>query len=131
MARAYTVATAALALEADAKWVDNILSHHDVRGIKRIQRGVRRALPPESILILAVARSLCDDLGLSAARALALAEEAVAAPGVEQRLSRTLAVSIDVGTIAAELKERLDRAAEIAAVPRRGRRPHRRPETID
>ena len=131
MARAYTVATTALALDAPAKWVDNILSHHEVRGVKRDQRGVRRGIPPESILILAVARSLSHDLGLSASRALALAEESIASAGAEQRLSPTLAVRIDVGAIAADLKERLDRASEIAAVPRRGRRPKRRPYAVD
>ena len=121
--RAYTVTTAALALDVPYKWLDNLLSHHGVPGVVQRRQGVRRRLPPQSILIIAVARTLIDDLSIPTHRALQLAAELVAAPTSELAVSPRIALRLDKRTLAADLRARLDEAAEVTAVPRRGRRP--------
>lgn len=121
--RGYTVATAALALRVKAKWLDNLLSHHDVPGVVRGRQGVSRRLPPHSILVIDVARHLIDDLSIPAHRGLELAAKLVAGSTPELDVSPRISLRLDTRSMAAELRARLDEAAEIAAVPRRGRRP--------
>jgi hypothetical protein len=42
MARVYTIATAALALNISTKWLDNILSHNKILGVRQNRQGVAR-----------------------------------------------------------------------------------------
>ena len=50
MARAYTVGTAALALDVPTKWLDNVLSHHSVPGVVQERQGVSRKVSLEGVL---------------------------------------------------------------------------------
>ena len=118
--RAYTVAVAALALQVDAKWVDNVLSHHRVLGVQRKRQGIQRQIPPESLLILASAQHLVETLGLPIARALELAHAAVAADG-SAPISPVSGLTLDLATISADLNDRLADAVEGAAQKTRGR----------
>ncbi len=54
MARAYTIATAALTLGTTAKWLDNVLSHNRVTGVAQERQGVSRRLTVEGLLVLAL-----------------------------------------------------------------------------
>ena|SRR5688500_8072572 len=121
--RAYTVATTALALDVDAKWIDNLLSHHKLPGVARSQRGVRRRIPPRSVFMIALARSLGVELSIPLHRALEIAIELESRQAVEYRISDLLTFRIDRDRFHSELSRRLDDAAEIAAVPQRGRPP--------
>ena len=121
--RAYTVATAALALGVDPKWLDNALSHHDVPGVTRSQRGVRRRIPPRSVVIIALSRMLGAELSIPLHRALEIGAGIESGNGPEHRISDALALRVDCDRIRADVLRRLDDAAEFAAVPRRGRRP--------
>src|ERR1700681_4830637 len=75
MARAYTIATAALALGTSVKWLDNVLSHNRVPGVTQERQGVSRRLTVEGLLVLALALLLIQDLGVPTPRAIALAED--------------------------------------------------------
>lgn len=120
--RAYTIAVAALALDADIKWLDNLLSHHPVRGVVRKRQGIQRQIPPDSLLLIAVARALIEALSLPIGKALEVADRLIDSPesGAELPL---LIVRADVRAIAARLHERLADAVEGAANRPRGRPP--------
>jgi hypothetical protein len=118
--RSYTVVVAALALGADTKWLDNLLSHHQVRGVPRKKQGIQRQIPPDSLLIIAVARALIETLSLPIGRALTIADRLVESPASKVELP-PLAVHADVRAISARLHEQLADAVEGAARLPRGR----------
>jgi hypothetical protein len=130
MPRAYTVTTAALALGVTAKWVDNILSHHKVLGIRQERQGIARHLSVDGLTILGLTALLNSELGLSTAKAIRVAEEIVKTNG--RHLAREgLSVQIDLASFQASLLERLESAVEIAPVPRRGRPPTSKTGRLD
>ena len=122
MARAYTIATSALALEVPVKWLDNAVSHFNVTGVRQERQEVARRLSMDALLRLSVADLLTHDLGIPLARALEMSEAMVSADG---RFASTggLQLSLDLSALVTSLLERLERAVEIAPVPRRGRPP--------
>ena len=130
MPRAYTVATAALALDVPIKWVDNILSHNKLVGIRQQRQGIARHLGIEGLVVLALTAILIDQLGLPTTRAIFVATEIIKGSGrymVGQRLS----IEIDLTSFQADLLEKLERAVEIAPVPRRGRPPANKTGRLD
>ena len=54
MARAYTIATAALTLGIPPKWLDNILSHIKIPGVRQEKQGVARHITIDGLLILSI-----------------------------------------------------------------------------
>ena len=122
MARAYTVGTVALALNIPAKWIDNVLSHHQVRGVTQRRQGVTRKVSPEGLLQLSLATILIEDLEIPTSKALRLAASVSDASGNLQMPSG-LRINLDLAAIRARLEQRLAQAVEIAPVPRRGRPP--------
>lgn len=122
MPRAYTVATAALALGMPAKWVDNILSHNKVPGIRQQRQGIARRLSVEGLLVLALTALLTHELGLSTANAIIVAEGIIKSSG-RYLAGQGLSIEIDLAAFQAHLLERLESAVEIAPIPRRGRPP--------
>ena len=122
MARAYTVATVALALEVPPKWLDNLLSHHPVAGVDRESQGRGRRLSSSSAQLLAVTLMLIHDLDLSTPGSLALAEKLISSGG-RLRTPGGLHLEIDLNAAGQIVIERLNYAVEIAPVPRRGRPP--------
>ncbi len=130
MPRAYTVATAALALGVTAKWVDNILSHNKVLGIRQERQGIARRLSIDGLIILGLTALLNSELGLPTAEAIRVAEEIAKTNG--QYFARYgLSVQIDLASFQAGLLERLENAVEIAPVPRRGRPPTSKTGRLD
>jgi hypothetical protein len=119
--RAYTVAAASVALRTPAKWVDNILSHHQLPGVTQSKQGVARRLTHQAILILEVALRVNRSIEIPMGRSLELAEKLIRAGRSPLELSGKLWLSIDVPAVQADLAERLAQAVEIAPVPRRGR----------
>lgn len=118
--RAYTVATAAVALGVRAKWVDNVLSHRSIPGVSQSRQGVTRRLTTEAVSVLEIALRLTRGFGIPLNRSLDLAVGASRgspvlheAPGCEIR--------IDADAIRSELAHRLAEAVEFVPVPRRGR----------
>jgi hypothetical protein len=120
MARAYTIATAALTLGTSMKWLDNVLSHNRVSGVAQQRQGVSRRLTVEGLVGLAVAILLVRELELPIAKAIAVAENLAKNEG-RYIASRELMLTLDLSSFRADLLERLENAVEIAPVPKRGR----------
>lgn len=120
MPRAYTVATAALALEVSAKWVDNILSHHTVPGVAQQRQGVTRKLSVDGLLVLAITAFLIEELGAPMLKVIGIAEVLLQNEG-RYKSPRGLSVALDLSAFRTSLLERLENAVEMAPVPRRGR----------
>jgi hypothetical protein len=130
MPRAYTVATAALALGMPIKWVDNVLSHNRVPGIRQERQGIARHLSIEGLLVLGLTAVLIHELGLPTAKAIVVAE------GISKGSGRYLggeglSIEVDIAAFRARLFERLESAVEIAPVPRRGRPPASKTGRLD
>ena len=122
MPRAYTVATAALTLGMPIKWVDNILSHNKIGGVRQERQGVARRLSVEALLTLALTALIAHELGASTTIAINLADGIIEGGG-RNTCRSGLVIEIDLATFQADLLERLEGAVEIAPVPRRGRPP--------
>jgi hypothetical protein len=130
MARAYTVATAALTLATTEKWLDNILSHHDVAGIQKQRQGVSRRLSVEAMLGLSVVLLLIQDVGLPTPHTIALADMLIRGGG-RYESSHGLTIVLDLSAVQQRLLERLESAVEAAPVPRRGRPPANKTGRLD
>jgi hypothetical protein len=120
MPRAYTVATAALALDVPAKWIDNILSHYSVPGVAQHRQGVARKLSVEGLLVLALTIFLIQELGTTALRAIGIAELLLRNEG-RYESPRGFSLILNLSTFRTSFFERLENAVERAPVPRRGR----------
>ncbi len=121
MARGYTVATVALAINADIKWVDNVLSHHAVPGVTQSRQGVPRTISSSGVLQLLLIRRLTETLRLP----MELAVEGAGVLGRDGRwvIGPALNVEADREGLAEETRARLEYAVEAAPLPRRGRPP--------
>jgi hypothetical protein len=130
MPRAYTVGTAALAIEVSPKWVDNILSHHAVSGVTQKRQGVSRKLGIEGLLVLALTAFLIQELGAPVPKAIEIAEALARSEGKYQSRSG-FSLSLNLSSFRATLLERLEKAVEMAPAPRRGRPPASKTGRLD
>jgi hypothetical protein len=130
MPRAYTVATAALALGVPIKWVDNILSHYSVPGIQQEKQGVARRLSIDGMLVLALTAFVIRDLGIPTRRAIAISEELAEGDG-SHTSPQGLRLQVDLASFRALLLEQLENAVEIAPIPKRGRPPENKTGRLD
>jgi hypothetical protein len=122
---AYTVAATAVTLGVPIKWVDNVLSHHQVPGVSQKRQGVSRRLAPQAVLALEIALRISNALGVPTSRGLELSGRLLRHPTdtATVELGQGISISIDLGEIRSELLERLAHAVEVAPSPRRGRPP--------
>jgi hypothetical protein len=124
----YDLATTAFAVAAPRKWVDNLVSHHELRGITSRKRGVSREFSFEGVVLISLVRALCVDLGMPIRRAAEIAG-AMAGSGKDHaafrslRLPYALVLSLDADALIRRVRERLLDAVESAPRPRRGRPP--------
>jgi hypothetical protein len=130
MPRAYTIATAALALQVPIKWLDNTLSHYRVQGVTQERQGISRRLSIESLTILAIALALVNDLETPLPKALTLAT-ALLTSGGQLDLPTGAKIQLDIEQTSSALLERLEHAVEIAPLPRRGRPPQKATGRLD
>ena len=130
MARAYTIATAALALGTSVKWLDNVLSHNRVSGVAQERQGISRRLTVEGLLVLALTVLLIQELGLPTPKAIVLAEDLAKNEG-RYMAQQGLTVALDLPSFRIRLLENLENAVEIAPVPKRGRPPQNRTGRLD
>ena len=122
MPRAYTIATAALALGTSSKWLDNTLSHYRVLGVVQKKQGVARRLSIDGLLTLAVTLALTNELGSTVADAIKISEKIIAAGG-RFTFQRGLRIDLDLQEFRDRLLLQLEQAVEVAPLPRRGRPP--------
>lgn len=123
IARAFSVATAALALGVEHRWLDNLLSRHTLAGVSRAGRGVARRVQPETLVTVAVALELLHGLEIPLDRALTLGATIRESPDRPVRLG-CVTVAVDLAAIERALTSRLHDALETAPRRRRGRPPH-------
>lgn len=119
--RGYTVVTSAVALHVDYKWLDNLLSHHAVAGVRQSRQGVSRTVPYSALRDIAIALELITQLQIPLPHALAWASRI--SGGENPGLIGMLRLSVDLDTLDRHLLDRLAYAVEVAPVPRRGRPP--------
>ena len=122
----YDIGTAAFAVGATRKWVDNITSHFSLPGVDSTGRGVQRDFSFDAVILLAVVRSLVDHFAMPAARAIEIADQVRLSDDGVISLADGLRLIVDHQFVAHEVRRRLLDAAE--SVPRvpRGRPPRSR-----
>lgn len=119
--RGYTVVTSAVALSVEYKWLDNLLSHHSVAGVKQARQGVSRTVPYSALRVIAIALELVSEIQVPLPLALGLASRISA--GDNPQKSGRLDIYVDLEALDRDLLIRLAYAVEVAPVPRRGRPP--------
>ena len=128
MQRSHSVRITALTVGANAKWVDNVLSHYSVVGVEQGTRGVARQLSDDAILALAVCRLLASELGVPLANAVSIANKVVLDRSVGSGRfdpAPELSLQFSLDAIERRVRARLADAAESVAHVRRGRPPSR------
>ncbi|HTF38264.1 MAG TPA: hypothetical protein VK651_08140 [Blastocatellia bacterium] len=130
MARAYTIATAALTLEIPVKWLDNTLSHIKIAGVRQEKQGVARRITIEGLLVLSIAALLINELGLSLSRAARMAETLASNNGVYASPGG-VGIQLDLEGLRFKLLKRLEHAVEVAPIPKRGRPPKNKTGRLD
>jgi hypothetical protein len=118
--RLYDIAVASFALRVERRWLDNLLSQHDVTGVSRSVQGLARQIPLRSLAIIAIVRDLQRHLGLGVARGLVVATRLVGPAHGHARVGVALLMA-DVDDIEQELERRLVDAMETVVPRRRGR----------
>lgn len=125
--RGYSVGTAALALEVDPKWLDNLLSQNRVDGVSQSRQGVQRRLSPTALYVIATVHGLNRELQIPVATALRVAHDLWRSPeraGPEDRVAFELEgmeLQARRAEIRARVNEALAGALEMAPRTRRGR----------
>ena len=119
MARGYTVAAIALALQTSPKWVDNVLSHHTIQGVTQSRQGVPRRISAEAAFVLFVVSWLSESLRVPLETAVAGAE--ILAASGSWPAGAALKVELDRPAALFLLQTRLAYAVEAAPLPKRGR----------
>lgn len=129
--RGYSVATTALALEVDLKWLDNLLSQYRVAGVSQTRQGVQRRLAPRAIHVIATVHRLNRELRIPVATALRFAHDLWESPqnpgSGEMAVVRAGEVALHVSRseVRARVEAALAEALEMAPRTKRGR-PRRR-----
>ena len=148
MARVYDIAVAALALDVDRKWLDNLTSQHTIPGTDHFARGVARRLSMRTLVTAALVRDLSRELGVPVARGVEVAlgfvngeqpaagtsaagaeVEAASRPpervAVVRRIGSRITLAIDIAQLEREIEGRLLTAMETVVPRRRGRPPRK------
>lgn len=129
--RGYSVATAALALDMDSKWLDNLLSQHRVDGVAQKKQGVSRRLGAGALHVIATVRRLNQDLQIPVGAALRLAHELWRSPPNEDLAdiatyrSGEFELRLNRAELRVRIAEAVAEALEMAPRPKRGRPPKR------
>ena len=124
--RAYDVAVVALAIDAPRKWIDNLLSQHQLAEVLSIRQGVARRVSYSALVRLGVIRQLHVELGIGVGDAVRIAAR-ILDSGTSRGLEvGQLKLTLDVDALRQTLDHRLAIAIESAPSPRRGR-PARKP----
>ena len=119
--RSYTVATACFMLDVPVKWLDNILSRHDVPGVHQAGPRADRLISAEALDRLRILRALNLNLGITVPTGLAIAERVLANPDGGLPLGAGLELRLSHDRLRGELETRAAEAS--GAVHRRRGRP--------
>ncbi len=119
--RLYSVAVASLAIEAPAKWIDNLIAHHQIPDVRSRTRGVARGVSWAGLVRIALIRELHVALGCGVREAVALADHLLRAPTGQMMVGRWSTLGFERRALEEDLQRRLAEALESAPRPRRGR----------
>ena len=123
MSRGYSVRTAALTLGVSPKWVDNILSHHDIPGVVSARQGVERAISDLGMRVLELVRIASSELGIPVPRSVEIAVAVATSDSARFVSSSGVELRFSIDAIDRRLRERLMDAIEATPQVRRGRPP--------
>ncbi len=123
MPRSYHIEIAQHAADTDKKWIDNLLSHFDVRGVARARQGVPRRISMEGIYHIALIRRLNHGLGVSVAAAVPLAARLLEDQDGRTIVAPSLELRLDIGALQRRVARLVEEASEMSAPARRGRPP--------
>ena len=121
MARSYSVRIAAVALGVPAKWVDNVLSQHDIPGVTSSRQGVERSISDLGIRVLEIVRIGSHERGIPVSRSVEIAVAATAASDARFVTESGAELRFAIETIDRRLRERLVDAIEATPRLARGR----------
>ena len=117
--RSYHAAVIALAIDVDPKWLDNLLSHHEIGAVGRGRQGLSRRISSADAVAIAIVRRLVSELSIPVRRAAELSAELLRNERAD--LGPGLELSIDRVAVTREVERRLLDASEMAVPARRGR----------
>lgn len=122
MARAYNARLVALTIGVPDKWLDNLLSHHDLPGVTRSRQGVERRISDEGLLAIELCRILAKELGIPVTQAAVIVRSSLPRrESAELRFTTASGVQLllPVASIEHRLRERTLEAVEaVARIPR-------------
>ena len=118
---AYSVAAAAVAIEAPLKWVENLLSRYEVPGAEKGMQGAARRLSVETIVSLAIIRDLTVVLGVPVAGAVGWCAAIARGDNTVPEARGRVRIVADMPAIRDHVARGLSRAVESLVTPKRGR----------
>jgi len=121
MAPIYHVDIAQYVANTDRKWVDNLLSHFDIPGVERAERGVPRRIGTSGVYHIALVRQLIQQLGIGMSAAVTMAGQLLADPSGQLSLSVGLDLRFDRDSFQNDVDRRIADAVESVIPARRGR----------
>ena len=127
MSRFYHVDIAQFAADADAKWIDNLLSHFDIPGVEGRRQGVARRISEIGVLHIVLVRRLTREAGVATERAVAMSTQLLTSDTESAILIGGLTLRLDRKRFERDVGERIAIAVESIVPARRGR-PPRKPQ---
>ena len=124
--RSYDVAVASLAIDAPAKWTDNLLSQHTIPNVLSEHRGVARRITHHALVRIAIVRQLHVRLGVSVADAVRIAAQLLDSRPAGVHASGQLTLTLDLEELERALDARLAEVLESAPAPGADGRPEGR-----
>lgn len=121
MAKLYHVDIARHAADADAKWVDNLLSHFAIPGVESGRQGSPRRISLLGIQHIALVRALTRELGLSVGSAVSLATRLLVGSAPELPVGDWLQLRFDRQAFERQVEHQIADGVESVAPARRGR----------
>ena len=123
--RSYSIAITSLAIEAPAKWTDNLISQHELPDVISQRRGVARRISYPALVRLALIRQIHIGLGVGVGDAVRVAARLLDPDGTGAYSSGPLHLTFDRPSLEGTLQARLADVLESAPTPRRGRPPQK------
>lgn len=121
--RIYHVDIARHAADSDRKWIDNLLSHFEIPGVERTQRGSARRISAVGIYQIALARKLVFELNTTVKAAVELSRALLQSDTRILPVFVGLSLTFDRPAFEAAIDARIAEAVESIVPARRGRPP--------
>lgn len=124
MPRSYNVRITAVITGAPIKWLDNLLSRHELVGVNKNRQGVERRISDDGLLAVEMCRILSLELGVSLRRAVAITNHCLRdelADELRYTMPSGFSLHVPVAATRVRLRDRTRDAVEMVAVAPRGR----------